>query len=138
VDVARPQGSRTHLARLAEHLVDGRWGPFFDSLDRRLQASFGGAELGAWALVIALLVVTTTYVLVVARGRIDPQRLLQRGHPPTVAAAAGLIVLAAVGLVANDSSIAVPATMLIVVVPILVVRAMLGPRGSARVDMGPT
>jgi hypothetical protein len=49
-----------------------------------------------------------------------------------------LIVLASVGLVANDSSIAVPATMLIVVVPVLVLRAMAATGPGARLDMEPT
>jgi hypothetical protein len=124
IDVTRSPSSHTHLARLAEHLVDGRWGPFADSLTRRLQASFGDAELGAWALVVSLAVLAGAYVVLVARGRLDPQRVAGQGHTPTVAAGAGLAVLAAVGLVANDSSIAVPATMLIVIVPVLVLRAI--------------
>lgn len=135
IDVSRPVGSRTHLARLAEHLVDGRSGPFFDSLTRRLHASFGDAELGAWALVIALVVVVGAYTILVAQGRVEPGHLLDRGHCPTVAAAAGMAVLASVGLVANDSSIAVPATMLIVVAPVLVLRAMADLGASPRVDM---
>jgi hypothetical protein len=138
IDVTRPPGSRTHLARLAEHLLDARWGPFLDSLSRRLQASFGDAEVGAWALVAALLVVTAGYVALVARGRLEPGRLLQQGHRPTTAAAAGMAVLALVGLVANDSSIAVPATMLIVVVPVLVLRAIADLGAGGRVDMEPT
>ena len=138
IDVARPQGSRTHLARLAEHLLDRRWGPFFDSLTRRLQASFGGAELAAWALVIALIVVVGAYVVLVAGGYVDPRALLSQRHPPTTAAAAGLAVLASVGLVANDSSIAVPATMLIVVVPVLVLRAIAVGAPGSHVDMEPT
>ena len=68
VDAARPAGAQTHLARLAEHLVDGRWGSFFDSLTRRLQASFGGAEVAAWALVVVLIVVVAIYVVLAARG----------------------------------------------------------------------
>jgi hypothetical protein len=48
-------------------------------------------------------------------------------HRPTVAAAAGMAVLALAGLVANDSSFAVPATMLIVVVPVLVLRVLADP-----------
>jgi hypothetical protein len=138
VDIARPAGSHTHLARLAEHLVDGRWGPFFDSLTRRLQASFGGAELAVWALVGGLIVLVGAYVVLVARGVVDPEVLLGQRHPPTTAAASGLVVLAAVGLVANDSSIAVPATMLIVVVPVLVLRAIAPPAVGPRVDMEPT
>ncbi len=39
-----------------------------------------------------------------------------------MAALSGLAVLALIGLVANDSSFAVPATMLIIVVPVAVDR----------------
>ncbi len=125
VDAARPEGERTHLARLAEHLVDGRWGSFTDSLGRRLQASFGGAELAAWALIVALIVGVGAYVVLAARGDLARWRghLGWLRHEPTKAATAGLAVLASVGLVANDSSIAVPATMLIVIAPVAVLRA---------------
>jgi hypothetical protein len=125
VDAARPEGERTHLARLAEHLVDGRWGSFTDSLGRRLQASFGGAELAAWALITVLIVGVTAYVVLAARGDLARWRghLGWLRHEPTKAATAGLAVLATVGLVANDSSIAVPATMLIVIAPVVVLRA---------------
>lgn len=137
IDVTRSPSSHTHLARLAEHLVGGRWGPFVDSLTRRLQASFGDAELGAWAVVATLLLVTGAYVVLVGRGRIDPRALAGHDHPPTAAAGAGLAVLAAVGLVANDSSIAVPATMLIVIVPVLVLRAIPARAAGPDLDMGP-
>src|SRR3546814_6125109 len=52
IDVGRAPGSQTHLARLAEHVLNQRWGPFFDNLSRRLQASFGGTDLALWALVL--------------------------------------------------------------------------------------
>lgn len=130
VDVARPAGQRTHLARLAEHLVDGRWSSFSDSLTRRLQASFGGAEVAAWALVLGLIVVVAAYVVLVGTGRLGPARAARAARPsgwlsrpPAVAAIAGAAVLAGLGLVANDSSIAVPATMLIVIAPIAVLQS---------------
>jgi hypothetical protein len=50
-----------------------------------------------------------------------------------VAAAAGLAVLGTLGVVANDSSFTVPATMLIVVVPALVLRKMSQQPQGARV-----
>jgi hypothetical protein len=137
IDVTRSPSSHTHLARLAEHLVEGRWGPFADTFTRRLQASFGNAELGAWALVATLLVAAGAYVVLVASGRLDPRNLIGHGHPPTIAAGAGLTVLAVVGLVANDSSIAVPATMLIVIAPVLVLRAITDRAAPADLDMGP-
>lgn len=130
VDAARPEGERTHLSRLAEHLVDGRASSFGDSLTRRLQASFGTAEGAAWLLVLSLVAAVGAYVVLVARGLVVPGRRSPRrpswleGRSAT-AALAGLAVLAVVGLVANDSSIAVPATMLIVVVPVALLRAQL-------------
>jgi hypothetical protein len=112
---------------LAENVLDGRWGPFFDSLTRRWQASFGGAELAAWVTVTAVLAGAAGYVALVAAGRAGPDAPVRERHRPTVAAAAGMAVLALAGLVANDSSFAVPATMLIVVVPVLVLRVLADP-----------
>lgn len=122
VDMGRAAGSQTHLARLAEHVRDRRWGPFFDSLSRRLQASFGGADIALWALVLTAIAVVAVYAVLTATHRVGPRAPRRVRHVPTKAATVGLAVLAVVGLVANDSSIAVPATMLIVVVPVLVLR----------------
>lgn len=130
VDAARPSQSQTHLARLAQHLLAGRWGAFADTLTRRWQASFGGAELAAWAGIAAIIVATGIYVALVATRRAGPQAPRRTG--PWVAAAGGLLVLAVVGLVANDSSFAVPATMLIVVVPVVVLQTL----GAASDDGG--
>ena len=122
VDAARPAGSQTHLARLAQHLVAGRFGAFADSLSRRWTASFGGAETAAWGLVWVLMAGTAVYVALVTLGRAGPGAPRRTG--PWVAAAGGLGVLAVVGLVANDSSVAVPLTMLIVVVPVIVLQVL--------------
>lgn len=138
VDVARDESSRTHLARLADHLVNGRWDAVGDSLSRRLQASFGGAELGAWAVVIALIVAVGLYALLVQRGAVDPTHPLGPQPGPMTAVAVGLVVLAALGLVMNDSSIAVPTTMLIVAAPAAVLWSVAHPGGASRVDMDPS
>jgi hypothetical protein len=130
VDAARPAGSQTHLARLAQHLVAGRWGAFADSLTRRWTASFGGAETAAWGLVWALIAGTALYVALVALHRAGPEAPRRTG--PWVAAAGGLAVLAVVGLVANDSSVAVPATMLIVVAPVVVLQVLRAAPGGIR------
>lgn len=122
LDAARPEDSRTHLARVAQHVVDGRWELFFASLGRRLQASFGGAELAAWVLLSLLVLGAALYVFLVSRRVIGPDAPRRSHAPPTVAAAAGLLVLAAVGLVVNDSSIGVPIAMMAVLAPVIVVR----------------
>jgi hypothetical protein len=135
LDLARPEDSRTHLGRVAADVLDGRWSTLGDSLSRRWQASFGGAETSSWLLVGGLLVVTTAYAVAVAKGWLGPEAPPRRQEVPARAAMAGLGVLAAVGLVANDSSIAVPTTMLIVVAPIAVLQALAGrPAIGPRLD----
>lgn len=122
IDAARPLEDQTHLARFAEMVLDGHWGSFFGSLSRRWQASFGGAELAGWITVAGVLVVAGLYVILVGSGRMAING--PRWDRWTDAAAAGLAVLGVVGLIANDSSFAVPATMLIVVAPVVVLRKL--------------
>lgn len=116
VDLARPDEDQTHLARLAEHMLDRRWRPFFDNVTRRWSANFGNGDVGAWVVLVLLAAAMTAFLVV----RLLGPRLL-RGRPPLSgparAAIAGLLVLATLGLVANDSSFAVPFTMLLVVAP---------------------
>jgi hypothetical protein len=117
VDAARPPEVQTHLARLAEQVLDGHWDTFSKSLSRRWQASLGGAELAGWITVGSVMAAAGAYAALVARGRMGPDASRPLRHRPTLAAAVGLAVLGSVGLVANDSSVAVPLTMLIVVAP---------------------
>lgn len=119
VDLARPAGSRTHLARIAEHVVGLRWNPIADSVTRRWQASLGSAELAGWALLAFVALTAGGYLAVIGLRRRHAIRtpLVNPGAPR--AAAVGLPVLAGLGLLANDSSFAVPGTMLIIVVPTL-------------------
>ncbi|HEX2562448.1 MAG TPA: hypothetical protein VHK25_00960, partial [Acidimicrobiales bacterium] len=131
IDAARPEDMQTHLARLADHVLEGRWTMFFRSLSRRWQASLGGAELAAWLTVSALVAAAGVYATLAALGRVGPRVATRERHRPTVAAAAGLAVLGIIGLVANDSSVAVPLTMFIVIVPVVTLRAV-GASGVTR------
>jgi hypothetical protein len=131
IDAARPADVQTHLARLADQVIDGRWTTFFKSLSRRWQASLGGAELAAWLTVGALVVAAGAYATLAALGRVGPRAPARERHRPTVAAAVGLAVLGIIGLVANDSSVAVPLTMFIVIVPVVALRTV-GAAGVAR------
>lgn len=124
IDAARPDEVQTHLARFAEHVLDGRWNTFTKSLGRRWQASLGGAELAGWITVGSALVLAWGYVALVAAGRVGPGAWRPLRHRPTAAAASGLAVLGVVGLVANDSSVAVPLTMLIVAAPALMLQVL--------------
>jgi len=120
VDLARPEQDQTHLARFARLVLDGRWETLADSLTRRVQASFGGLEVLVWASVGLAGLVAVAYVVLVDRESLPTAARRRRWPRPLLAAGAGLGVLGILGWVANDSSGAVPATMLIVVVPVLV------------------
>lgn len=140
VDAARPDEVQTHLARLVDHVLDGRWEMFSKNLGRRWQASLGGAELAGWITVGAAMVLALLYAVAVALGRMGPRATRPLRDRPTLAAVMGLAVLGVVGLVANDSSVAVPLTMLIVVAPAAILqvvapaaRARSAPAGSGAV-----
>jgi hypothetical protein len=124
VDAARPAEVQTHLARFADHVLSGRWDTLTKSLGRRWQASLGGAELAGWATIGTAMATAGAYAALVAAGRMGPGATRPLRHRPTIAAAAGLGALAVVGLVANDSSVAVPLTMLIVVGPAVMLRVL--------------
>lgn len=130
LDASRPESSQTHLARLGEHLVHGRFDAVRDTFLRRLQASFGSSQAAVWTIALGAIVLAGLHAVAHARGWIGPQVTRWRRDRVATALAVGLAVLAALGLVVNDSSIAVPATMLIIVVPVLVLRRT-DPRRSA-------
>lgn len=132
VDAARPAEVQTHLARVAEQVLDGRWDIFSKNLGRRWQASLGGAELAGWVTVGSVMTLALAYAALVAAGRMGPGATRPLRHRPTLAAAAGLAVLGVVGLVANDSSVAVPLTMLIVAAPAFLLQALAPRPGAAR------
>lgn len=133
VDAARPAEVQTHLARVAEQVLDGRWDIFSKNLGRRWQASLGGAELAGWVTVAAVMTLALAYAALIAAGRMGPGATRPLRHRPTLAAATGLAVLGVVGLVANDSSVAVPLTMLIVAAPAFFLQALAPPPGAAGV-----
>ena len=73
------------------------------------------------------------YAVLVTAGRMGPRASRPLRDRPTVAAITGLAVLATIGLVANDSSVAVPLTMLIVIGPAGILQAV----APAARDRGP-
>jgi hypothetical protein len=129
LDASRPTSSQTHLARLGEHVVHRRFEAVGDTLLRRVHASFGSTDAAVWILALALVLAALVHAAVVARGQGWLSRLRPR-DTTSLALAIGLGALAVLGLVVNDSSIAVPATMLIVIVPVLVTRRLALAGGS--------
>lgn len=138
LDLARPAASQTHLARLADHVVEGRWSPLLDAVGRRWTASFGAGQVGAWVILLVVSLGLAGYLLALLvpdSGRQGALGSWSRPSPTGAvgAAAVGLAVLGTVGVVTNDSSFVVPATMLLVVAPVLVHREVtsMDPRGAS-------
>ena len=122
LDSSQAASSQTHLARIGQHLAAGRLDAVGTILWRRVHASFGSSALLVWLLCVALVGAALLQAGAVARKLVGPDAPKRDRSPEAVALAVGLGALAGIGLVVNDSSIAVPATMLIVIVPVLVLR----------------
>lgn len=122
LDSTRPGRSQTHLARLGQHVADGRLGLVDDVLLRRLHASFGDQRSSTVVLCLAIVLGAIAQAVLVDRGLAGFRARRRPVEPVPAALAVGFATLAALGLIANDSSIAVPATMLLVVVPVLLLR----------------
>ena len=110
---------------------------FSKNLGRRWQASLGGAELAGWITVGAVMVLAWLYAVLVAARPDGPRATRPLRDRPTLAAVVGLAVLGTVGLVANDSSVAVPLTMLIVVAPAAILQAVAPAARGPRPGGGP-
>jgi hypothetical protein len=118
IDLARPSDQRTHLARFLERVRDHGADEVSRLLERRWEASFGGTRIGVFLLIGvagALVVEYGFWRLSAYRG----PRVARAGR----AALVGLGMLAVIGLLANDSGIAVPAVMLAVAVPVAILRS---------------
>lgn len=126
VDTAQPSGSKTHLARLAGDAASGRFDLVATTLARRVDASFGGPGPLVALVVVTIVGLAVAQAVAVSYGLMGPDAPRRARAPSSRALAWGLGTVAVVGLVANDSSIAVPATMLIVIVPVLVLRHLDG------------
>lgn len=135
IDSARSSDSQTHLARLGEHAADGRLATVDDIILRRLHASFGATKLALWTLCLGLVLGALAQSIAVARGLVGPRATWLQDRT-TRAVVVGVGSLAALGLVANDSSVAVPATMLIVLVPVVLLLRVGRPTGSAVAEPG--
>jgi hypothetical protein len=118
IDLARPADERTHLAHFVERSHSGRHDPAFRLISRRLAATVGSPQTATWVLLLLIAVLAAHYFFV----RRERAPLASRLSLPARAALSGLLVLAALGLLANDSGFAVPGVMLAVAVPITVLR----------------
>jgi hypothetical protein len=117
IDVSRPEDQRTHLGRLVDSTAGGGWDSFWTVIQRKVSENLATLS-SVWAWAVPILVVAAGLLLFSIPGRVNG--LLER-LPTLRPAAIGLAVLAVLGYALNDSGVAVPGMMLVVLVPSLVI-----------------
>ncbi len=111
LDRARPPADRTHLGRFVERLLDGEASII---LERKLRANLELFTASIWPTVLVVLLAAVAALL--WRRRTQVAHVLR----PRLAERAflgGLATVALLGVLLNDSGVAVPAVMLTVAVP---------------------
>ena len=111
VDLARPADERTHLGRFVADIGNG---DAWLVLRRKIQSNWHVLISTPWTLVVLALVGALAVVALRRRGLVAD---VQAKTPGLRACLLGSLVLAVLGFAFNDSGIAVPAMMIGVVVP---------------------
>jgi hypothetical protein len=124
-DAGRPEDSQTHLGRLVHTTTDDGWSAFATVIERKISANLAVLFRSSWTAMLPIVLIGVLYLVYFAPGRLRP--LLDR-MPPLRAAFLGLIVLGVLGFAFNDSGIAVPAMMIGVVSPVVIVLTARGER----------
>ncbi len=106
VDLSRPADQRTHLGRLGEAIGDRGLSAFQTVATRKLGANLGVVTGSAWMVLIPIAAAVVVYLLWHAPARVQPIREALSVCLP------GLVIVALLGFILNDSGIAVPGLML--------------------------
>lgn len=122
IDALRPADVQTHLVRTFDDVFSGRWELVFKTFGRRLAAGVGDVESAGWILVSVISLAAAGYAVHAVLRPSRSESLALSGA--ALAVGVGLGLVAVLGVVANDSSFAVPAVMLLVIVPVVALRAM--------------
>jgi hypothetical protein len=114
IDLARPASSRTHLGRFVSSIGNG---DAFETLHRKAVTNVHVLTGTFFAFLVPILVVGFVIVVTRRRGLVAE---VQAREPAVRAALVSSVVLGLLGWALNDSGIAIPAMMIGVVVPCLV------------------
>ena len=127
LDLMRAPERRTHLGRLVERIDDRGVGDFVVVLQRKLAENAGSLTHSIWGLMLPVALVLGIWL---ARRGAERIRDLLHSVPEIRAAATGFAVLASLGWALNDSGIARPGLMLVIVVAVLTWLILLVAPGS--------
>ena len=129
VDLSRPRDRRTHLGRLVQSVRDDGWGRLGVVVRRKLDANLDQLLRSVWTWTVPLMLVALIVLAHEVRRRGGLTRLGAR-VPARRGALVGLAVAAVLGGVLNDSGIAVPGMMLIVLLAVVIVVLARESRGT--------
>ena len=118
VDLARPEDSRTHLARLAESVREQGAGAFADTIGRKVRTNLRIFTSTIWTYLVPPALLLLGILLRRPPGRWEE---LARRFPEIRSGLVGGLVLALLGFAVNDSGIVVPAMFLSWLVPMALV-----------------
>jgi hypothetical protein len=117
IDLSRPKDHQTHLGRLVSSIRADGWHSFTIVIERKLSANLDSLWVSQWT-VMAPIVLAFVIFLVARSGGVSA--IVER-IPPLGPVLIGFAVLAVLGFSLNDSGIRIPAVMLGVLMPVLVV-----------------
>jgi hypothetical protein len=109
LDLALPEGSRSHLGRLFERVGDEGWSSFFTVIHRKADQNLSVLLSSVWLWMVPIVVGLVGWLLWQAPERV---RGIYERYPELRASTFGFVVVAAVGFALNDSGIATPGVML--------------------------
>ncbi|MQA98964.1 MAG: hypothetical protein GEU78_01505 [Actinobacteria bacterium] len=114
VDLARPEDSRTHLARLYEDVTTRGIDVFLDTVVRKVRTNLRVFTNTIWTYLVPFALLLIGWLFLRPRGRWDRLAIT---HPRLRAGLISALILSVIGFFVNDSGIVIPALMLSFIVP---------------------
>ena len=117
LDLARPAGSQTHLARFFEEFRARGSSVLSDTIARKARANLQVFRSTIWTLFVPPALAAMAWLLLRPRGR---WQLLVDTYPRLRAGLVGALLVGVLGFAVNDSGIVIPAVVLSFFVPLAV------------------
>jgi hypothetical protein len=117
LDLSRSPDERTHLGRLVERVDERGFGDFVTVVQRKLTVNLGTLTTSIWGIMLPIALLLLLWLVRRAPGRADA---IRDAVPGWRVALIAFGVLAVLGYAFNDSGIAIPGAMLVVLVGAIV------------------
>jgi hypothetical protein len=111
LDMSRAPERRTHLGRLVERIDERGLGDFVVIVQRKLADNLGSLRNSVWGFMLLITLVLVVWLVKRAPARLDAVRA---AVPEARTGLIGFTVLAVLGYALNDSGIAIPGVMLVI------------------------